>query len=181
MAPLYASNQVDPLVFNLFVFWPVPSVLQESASELPLFFSQGWHFLMGNTVDMLEEYLSRLYFSCCLRNGGQAVPFCDQLSPWQKSCKTQRNWTSKFLVLFWHVLLCDSHVSHLTSRMHHHLLGKDPEDLFSKYIIRVVCSKTELLILADEAETKGKEVQLSVVWICWRNKSHFSIITSVVW
>lgn len=42
--------------------------------------------------------------------------------------------------------------------MHHHLLGKDPEDLFSKYIIRVVCSKTELLILADEAETKGKEV-----------------------
>lgn len=41
--------------------------------------------------------------------------------------------------------------------MHHHLLGKDPENLFSKYIIKVICSKTgELVIPADKAETKGK-------------------------
>lgn len=36
--------------------------------------------------------------------------------------------------------------------------GKDPESLFSKYLSGMVCSKAELLILADEAETKGKEV-----------------------
>lgn len=43
--------------------------------------------------------------------------------------------------------------------MHHHLLGKDPESRFSKYIIKIISPKTEELVIpADKVETKGKEV-----------------------